>query len=146
MLLMTPRLATPQPIPLLLPAHRPIPEQLRRPQPLRLPPIEDRLNDVGRQAREREQPADEGDRHALVLGEVGDRLRLAALDLTPPPVRTHECPDQRFVAARLRRILKRFGYPPDLAAEAVQTVLAQAEGLLAGIATSDGRYGSAVSA
>jgi type I restriction enzyme R subunit len=31
----------------------------------------------------------------------------------------------------VRRILKRFGYPPDLASEAVQTVLAQAEVLLA---------------
>ena len=46
----------------------------------------------------------------------------------------------------VRRILKRFGYPPDLAAEAVQTVLAQAEVLLAEIATSDGRHGSAASA
>ena len=33
----------------------------------------------------------------------------------------------------VRRILKRFGYPPDLASEAVQTVLAQAEVLLADI-------------
>lgn len=31
----------------------------------------------------------------------------------------------------VKRILKRYGYPPDLQAEAVQTVLAQAEALSA---------------
>ncbi|WP_210330730.1 MULTISPECIES: type I restriction enzyme endonuclease domain-containing protein [unclassified Methylocystis] len=30
----------------------------------------------------------------------------------------------------VKRILKKYGYPPDLAEEAVQTVLAQAEALL----------------
>jgi type I restriction enzyme R subunit len=34
----------------------------------------------------------------------------------------------------VKRILKRFGYPPDLADEAVQTVLAQAEVLLREVA------------
>jgi type I restriction enzyme R subunit len=33
----------------------------------------------------------------------------------------------------VRRILKRFGYPPDLAKEAVRTVIAQAEAVLAEI-------------
>ena len=39
----------------------------------------------------------------------------------------------------VRRILKRFGYPPDLEAEAVQTVLAQAELLLAEITAAHGK-------
>lgn len=44
----------------------------------------------------------------------------------------------RFLAVRVlgvlvKRILKRFGYPPELSDEAVQTVLAQAEILLKSI-------------
>ncbi|MGO7375048.1 type I restriction endonuclease subunit R [Rhizobium ruizarguesonis] len=39
----------------------------------------------------------------------------------------------------VKRILKRFGYPPDLAQEAVQTVLAQAELLLKEISVSNNR-------
>jgi type I restriction enzyme R subunit len=39
----------------------------------------------------------------------------------------------------VKRILKRFGYPPDLEQEAVQTVLAQAELLLKEISSGNGR-------
>ncbi len=38
-----------------------------------------------------------------------------------------------------KRILKKFGYPPDLEQESVQTVLAQAELLLQEIAPSTAR-------
>ena len=72
-------------------------------KPLRLPPVQDRFHNVGRQAGERQEPADVGVRDTLLLRKVGDRLRLTALDLAPPAVRTHERLDQRLVAARLRR-------------------------------------------
>jgi len=39
----------------------------------------------------------------------------------------------------VKRILKRFGYPPDLEQEAVQMVLAQAELLLREIFLGDGK-------
>ena len=65
---------------LLLPVQRPIPQHLGQPQPLRLPPIEDRFHDVRRQAGERQEPADIGVRDALLLRKVGDRLGLTALD------------------------------------------------------------------
>ena len=90
-------------LPLGVPGKRPIPEHLGQPQPLRLPPVEDRLDNVRRQAGERQEPADVGVRDALLLRKVGDRLRLPALDLPPPAVRAHERLDQRLVAARLRR-------------------------------------------
>jgi hypothetical protein len=77
-------------MPLLPPHCRPIPQQLRQPQPLRLPPVEDRLDEVGREAGERQQAADVGEGDALVLGEVGDRRRLNALDLAPPEVGADE--------------------------------------------------------
>ena len=69
---------------------RPIPQHLGQPQPLRLPSVKDRFHNVGRQASEREQPADIRVRHALLLRKVGDRLRLPALDPPPPAVRTDE--------------------------------------------------------
>ena len=47
-------------MPLLLPNHWRIPKQLRQPQPLRLPPVEDRLDKVRREAGERQDAADEG--------------------------------------------------------------------------------------
>jgi hypothetical protein len=75
---------------LLLPAHRPISQHLSQPQPFRLPSIEDRFHDVGRQASERHEPADIGVRHALLLRKVGDRLGLTALDPAPPPVRADQ--------------------------------------------------------
>jgi Integrase core domain/leucine-zipper of insertion element IS481 len=71
--------------------------------PLRLPPVQDRLHNVRRQAGERQDPADIRIRHSLLLRKVGDRLRLTALDPPPPPVRPDERLDQRLVAARLRR-------------------------------------------
>jgi hypothetical protein len=40
---------------LLLPCYRPIPQHLCEPQSLRLAPIENRFDDVGRQAGEREE-------------------------------------------------------------------------------------------
>jgi hypothetical protein len=70
--------------------QRPVPEHLSQHQPLRLPPVENRLDEVRRQACERQKPADEGDRDALVLGEIGDRVRAAALDRPPPPVGADE--------------------------------------------------------
>jgi hypothetical protein len=71
-------------LPLGVPGKRFIPEHIGKPQPLRLPAVEDRLHDVGRQAGQREQPAHVGVRDALLLREVGDRLRLTALDPPPP--------------------------------------------------------------
>ena len=101
------RPAKPPGAPLLLPRKRPIPQHLSQPQPLRLPPVQDRLHDVRRQAGERQEPADVGVRHALLLRKVGDRLRLTALDPAPPAVRADERLDQRLVAARLRRRRRR---------------------------------------
>ena len=43
----------------------------------RLPPVEDCLDDVRRETGERQEPADVGVRHALLSGEVGDRLGVA---------------------------------------------------------------------
>ena len=63
---------------LLLPHQRPVPEHLSQHQPLRLPPVENRLDEVRRQACERQKPADVGDGDILVLGEIGDRLRLSS--------------------------------------------------------------------
>jgi len=42
---------------LFVPIERPIPQHLRQPQPLRLPSVKDRLDDVRRETGEREQPA-----------------------------------------------------------------------------------------
>jgi hypothetical protein len=44
-------------------------------QPLRLPPVQDRFHNVGRQAGERQKPADVGGGDALLLRKVGDRRR-----------------------------------------------------------------------
>ena len=88
---------------LLLPCERSVPQHLRQPQPLRLPPIEDRLDDVWCEASERQEPADIGVRDPLLLRKVGDRLRLTALDLPTPPVRSNQRLDQRVVSTRLRR-------------------------------------------
>jgi hypothetical protein len=82
---------------LLLPDQRPVPEHLSQPQPLRLPPVEHYLDDIRREAGHREQTADIGVRHALLLREVGDRLRATALDLPAPSVRAHEPPNQGLV-------------------------------------------------
>ena len=62
-------------------------KHLSQPQPLRLPPIEDGLHNVRRQAGERQEPADVGVRDAVLLRKVGDGLRLTALDSAPPAVR-----------------------------------------------------------
>ena len=42
----------------------------------------------------------------------------------------HKASSRAKMRVLVKRILKRFGYPPDLEQEAVQTVLAQAELLL----------------
>jgi hypothetical protein len=60
----------------------------------------DSFDNVGGQAGERQDPADVGVGHALLLCKVGDRLRAAALDAPPPPMCAHERLDQRLVAAR----------------------------------------------
>ena len=98
------RRRTPREIPgasLLIPGQRPVPQHLGEPEPLRLPSVQDPLHDVGRQASERQEPADIRIRHAFLLRKIGDRPRLAALDPAAPPVRTHERFDQGLVRARL---------------------------------------------
>jgi len=50
---------------LLLPVHRPVPQHVSKPKSLRLASIEDRLDDVGRKAGEREELADVRDSNAL---------------------------------------------------------------------------------
>ena len=75
---------------LLLPNQRPIPQHLGQPQPLRLPSVQDRLDDLRRKTGERQEPAAVGVRYALLLRKGGDRLGSAALDPTPPPMRTDE--------------------------------------------------------
>ena len=77
-------------LPLSVPDQLPVPQQLDEPQTLRLPPVEDRLHDVRRQASQRQEPADIGVRDAFLLRKVGDRLGLPALDPAPPPARAHE--------------------------------------------------------
>ena len=85
-----------------------------------LPPGQDRLYDVGRQASERQQPADVGDRHPLLLSKVCDRPGPPALDPPPPLVRANQGPDQALVRARLggrhRRALGRHNQLPAAAA------------------------------
>ena len=56
---------------LLRPCWRPVPEHLGQPQPLRLPPVTDRLDDVRRKAGEWQEPTDTRIRHALPLRKVG---------------------------------------------------------------------------
>jgi hypothetical protein len=73
-----------------LPMQSAHPQHFRQPQSLRLPSIEDRFHNVGRQAGERQEPADVGVCDILLLREIGDRLRAAVLDLPPPPVRPDE--------------------------------------------------------
>jgi hypothetical protein len=80
---------------LLGPAQRPVPQHLRQPAPLRLPAVQNRFHKVGRQASQREEPADVGVRDTFLLRKVGDRLRLTALDPLPPPVRKRAV-DQQF--------------------------------------------------
>jgi hypothetical protein len=70
--------------PLLIPGQRPVPQHLSKPQPLRLTSVEDRLNDVWREAGERQEPADIGVRDALLLCKVGDRSGLPSLDPPQP--------------------------------------------------------------
>jgi transposase len=56
--------------PLLFPAQRPIPQHLGEPEPPCLPAVQDRFHDVGRQACERQEPADIGIRDAFLLREI----------------------------------------------------------------------------
>jgi hypothetical protein len=55
--------------------------------------------DVRREAGQRQEPADVGDGDALLLGKVGDRLRLTALDPPPPAMRSNQRLDQGLVSA-----------------------------------------------
>jgi hypothetical protein len=87
---------------LVIPGQRPVPKHLSKPQPLGLSPVQDRLDDVRRQAREREQPTDVGVRDAFLLCEIGDRLGLSALDPPPPTMRPDERLDQGLISTRLR--------------------------------------------
>ena len=90
---------------LLTPIQRSVPQHLGEPEPLRLLPVKDRLDDIRRQACQRQEPADVGVRDALLLREVGDRLGLTALDPPPPAMRADERLDQglipRWLAGRL---------------------------------------------
>src|SRR5919106_1106628 len=119
-ILISSRLAKAESPPLVLPTTWSIPQQLSQPQPLRLPSVKHRLDEVRRQAGERQEPADVGVRDALLLRQVGDRSRLPALDPPPPVVRTDERLDQRLVAARLpcwwRHALRRHDQLPAAAA------------------------------
>jgi hypothetical protein len=67
-------LLKPQASPLGVPGKRSIPEHIGKPQLLRLPSVEDRFDDVQREAGKRQDPADVGVRDALLLRKVGDRL------------------------------------------------------------------------
>jgi hypothetical protein len=55
---------------LFIPAQWPIPQHLCQPEPLRLPPVEDRLHDVRCRACERQDPADIGVRDALCADRI----------------------------------------------------------------------------
>jgi hypothetical protein len=88
---------------LLIPPQRPVPQHFSEPHLLRLPPVQDCFNDVRRKTGQWKEPADVGVRDTFLLGQIGNRLRLPALDPAPPPVRADERLDQRLVAARLRR-------------------------------------------
>ena len=72
---------------MLIPSQRPIPQHLSQPEPLRLPAVENRLDDIRREAGERQEPTDVGDCHILLLGQVGDRAGLSDFDPPPPSVR-----------------------------------------------------------
>jgi hypothetical protein len=114
---------------LLTPVQRPVPQHFSEPEPLRLSPTEERLDDVWCEAGERQEPADVGVRDALLLRKFGDRLRAAALDLAPPAVRTDKGLDQRLVAARLRRRWRRpFRRRDQLAVAAALQVNRHADG------------------
>jgi hypothetical protein len=56
------------------PCNRTAPEDLCQSEPLGLPPIEDRLDDVRCHACERQESADVGVRDTLLVRKVGDRL------------------------------------------------------------------------
>ena len=56
-------------------ASAPLPSISASLSPFRLPPVEDCFNDVGREAGERKEPADVGDRHVLLLNENRDISR-----------------------------------------------------------------------
>jgi hypothetical protein len=83
---------------LLLPYERPVSQHLRKPKSLRLrlPSIEDRFHNVGREACERQQPADVGVRDALLLRKVSNRACLPTLDPAPPAVGAHERLDRSY--------------------------------------------------
>jgi hypothetical protein len=70
---------------LVLPAQRPVPQQLGQPQPLGLPAVEDRLDEVGGEAGERQEAADLGVGDALLLDEV--ELAVQPVELAVDPLR-----------------------------------------------------------
>jgi hypothetical protein len=88
--------------PLLLPPNRPVPQHLGEPEPRRLPSVQVRFHDVGREASEWQEPADVGDGHALMLSQIGDRPCLTTLDPASPPVGAYQSPNKRLVAPRFR--------------------------------------------
>jgi hypothetical protein len=77
-------------LPLGVPGKRFIPEHVGKPQHIRLPPVQDRLDDVRREAGERQEPAHVGVGYALLLSQIGERAGLTALDPPAPAV----CADQ----------------------------------------------------
>jgi hypothetical protein len=73
------------PCSLFVPPARVRAKHLRQPQSPPLPAVENRLDNAGRQAGERQQPTDIGGRDTRLLRQVSDRLGLTALDPAPPP-------------------------------------------------------------
>ncbi|KFL28880.1 DEAD/DEAH box helicase [Devosia sp. 17-2-E-8] len=79
------------------------------------------------------------DNESAVEAMGSDQLRIIAHELVTQMRNSVTVDWQHRAAARakmrilVKRILKRFGYPPDLEQEAVQTVLAQAEVMLRGL-------------
>ena len=69
---------------MLVPGQRPIAQHLSQPQPLRLPAVENGLNNVWGETGEWEQTTDIRVRHALLLRKVCNRPRPAALNSPPP--------------------------------------------------------------
>jgi hypothetical protein len=88
---------------LLIPIRRPVAQHLSQPQSLRLTSIEDSFHNLGCEASQRQKAAHVGDVDTLALRQVGDRLRLTAVDPALRPVRAHHRSNQHLVAARLRR-------------------------------------------
>ena len=94
-------------LPLGVPGKRSVPEHIGQPQALRLPPVQDRFHDVGRQAGEREETADVGVRHALMLRE-------SVTDFAQPlSIRRHQ---RRARASTLTSVSSRRGFDAGAAA------------------------------